>query len=109
MEAIANFRGGSATAGYDPTGQGGPGLSVGSWQQTQAPRMDRDVADLVDKRKMTVYVVEEDWSRVESTVASLSPGCGRSHGPCPPMSPNTRSSRSGEALGLPDLPTPGPR
>src|SRR5262252_2312087 len=45
---------------YAIAGQGAPGLTVGSWKQTQAPRMDRDVADLVDKRKMAVFVVEED-------------------------------------------------
>jgi sulfur transfer complex TusBCD TusB component (DsrH family) len=45
---------------YAVAGQGAPGLTVGSWKQTQAPRMDRDVADLVEKRKMSVYVVEED-------------------------------------------------
>ena len=45
---------------YAVAGQGAPGLSVGSWKQTQAPRMDRDVADLVEKRRMPVFVVEED-------------------------------------------------
>jgi hypothetical protein len=45
---------------YAVAGQGAPGLSVGSWKQTQAPRMDRDVADLVEKRKMPVFIVEED-------------------------------------------------
>src|SRR3974390_1249383 len=45
---------------YAVAGQGAPGLSVGSWKQTQAPRMDRDVTDLLEKRRMIVYVVEED-------------------------------------------------
>jgi hypothetical protein len=45
---------------YAVAGQGAPGMSVGAWKQTQAPRMDRDVADLVEKRKMPVFVVEED-------------------------------------------------
>jgi len=45
---------------YAVTNQGAPGLSVGAWKQTQAPKMDRDVADLIEKRKMTVYVIEED-------------------------------------------------
>ena len=45
---------------YAVVGQGAPGLSVGKWAQTHAPRMDRDVADLIDKRKMTVYVIAED-------------------------------------------------
>ncbi len=45
---------------YAVTGQGAPGMCVGEWKQTQAPKMDRDVADLIEKRKMTVYVIEED-------------------------------------------------
>jgi len=45
---------------YAIAGQGAPGLTVGEWKQTQAPRMDRDVADLIENRKMPVYVVEED-------------------------------------------------
>ncbi len=45
---------------YAVTGQGAPGMSIGTWTQTQAPKMDRDVADLIEKRKMTVYVIEED-------------------------------------------------
>jgi hypothetical protein len=36
------------------------GLTVGEWRQTQAPRMDRDVADLIENRNRPVYVVEED-------------------------------------------------
>jgi sulfur transfer complex TusBCD TusB component (DsrH family) len=45
---------------YAVAGQGAPGLSIGGWKQTQAPRMDRDVEDLVEKRKIPVFVVEED-------------------------------------------------
>jgi hypothetical protein len=45
---------------YALAGQGAPGLTVGEWKQTQAPRMDRDVADLIENRKIPVYVVEED-------------------------------------------------
>lgn len=45
---------------YAVAGQAPPGLSVGSWKQTQTPRIDRDVADLLEKRKMSVFVVEED-------------------------------------------------
>ena len=45
---------------YAIAGQGAPGLAVGEWRQTQAPRMDRDVADLIENRKIPVYVVEED-------------------------------------------------
>jgi sulfur relay (sulfurtransferase) DsrF/TusC family protein len=45
---------------YAIAGQGAPGLTVGEWKQTQAPRMNRDVADLIENRKIPVYVVEED-------------------------------------------------
>jgi sulfur relay (sulfurtransferase) DsrF/TusC family protein len=45
---------------YAIAGQGAPGLTIGEWKQTQAPRMDRDVADLIENRDIPVYVVEED-------------------------------------------------
>ncbi len=45
---------------YAVAGQGAPALSVGDWKQTQAPKMDRDVTDLIEKRKMPVFVIEED-------------------------------------------------
>ena len=45
---------------YAIAGQGAPGLTVGDWKQTQVPRMDRDVADLIENRNIPVYVVEED-------------------------------------------------
>jgi sulfur transfer complex TusBCD TusB component (DsrH family) len=45
---------------YAVAGQGAPGLTVGRWKQTQAPRMDRDVLDLIENRKIPVYLVEED-------------------------------------------------
>lgn len=45
---------------YAVAGQGGPGLTVGEWKQTQAPKMDRDVLDLIEKRKIPVFVIEED-------------------------------------------------
>lgn len=45
---------------YAVAGQGVPGLTVGQWKQTQAPRMDRDVIDLIENRKIPVYVIEED-------------------------------------------------
>jgi sulfur relay (sulfurtransferase) DsrF/TusC family protein len=45
---------------YAMAGQGAPGLTVGDWKQTQAPRMDRDVTDLIEYRMIPVYVVEED-------------------------------------------------
>lgn len=45
---------------YAVAGQGAPGMAVGEWTQTQVPKMDRDVADLIEKRKMRVFVIEED-------------------------------------------------
>jgi sulfur relay (sulfurtransferase) DsrF/TusC family protein len=45
---------------YAVAGQGAPGLTIGEWKQTQAPRMDRDVVDLIEKRKIPVFVIEED-------------------------------------------------
>ena len=45
---------------YAVAGQGAPALAVGDWKQTEPPKMDRDVDDLVQKRKISVYVVEED-------------------------------------------------
>jgi sulfur relay (sulfurtransferase) DsrF/TusC family protein len=45
---------------YAVAGQGAPGLTVGQWKQTQAPKMDRDVVDLVANRRIPVFVIEED-------------------------------------------------
>jgi hypothetical protein len=45
---------------YAVAGQGAPGLSIGAWKQTMAPRMDNDVIDLIDKHKIPVFVIEED-------------------------------------------------
>jgi sulfur relay (sulfurtransferase) DsrF/TusC family protein len=45
---------------YAVAGQGVLGLTVGQWKQTQAPRMDRDVIDLIENRKIPVYLIEED-------------------------------------------------
>jgi hypothetical protein len=45
---------------YAVAAQGAPGLTIGGWKQTQTPRMDRDVVDLIEKRKIPVYAVEED-------------------------------------------------
>jgi sulfur relay (sulfurtransferase) DsrF/TusC family protein len=45
---------------YAVAGQGAPGLAIGGWQQTQAPRIDIDVVDLIDNRKIAVFVIEED-------------------------------------------------
>ncbi|MGH7115746.1 MAG: hypothetical protein ACREE9_14810 [Stellaceae bacterium] len=45
---------------YAVAGQGAPGLTIGGWKQTLAPRMDNDIIDLVEKRKIPVFVIEED-------------------------------------------------
>src|SRR5258706_13029452 len=45
---------------YAVAGQGAPGLTVGEGKQTQAPKMDRDVLELIEKRKIPVYVIAEE-------------------------------------------------
>jgi sulfur relay (sulfurtransferase) DsrF/TusC family protein len=59
---------------YAVAGQGAPGLTVGRWKQTQAPRMDRDVVDLVENRKIPVYVIEEDLAERGIARGDLVPG-----------------------------------
>ena len=59
---------------YAIAGQGGPGLTVGEWKQTQAPKMDRDVIDLIEKRKIPVYVVAEDLADRGIERGELVPG-----------------------------------
>src|SRR5215471_2015027 len=45
---------------YAVAGQEVPGLTIGEWKQTHAPKIDRDLVDLIEKRKIPVYVVSED-------------------------------------------------
>lgn len=59
---------------YAVAGQGAPGLTVGEWKQTQAPKMDRDVLDLIEKRKIPVYVVAEDLADRGIESSGLVPG-----------------------------------
>jgi hypothetical protein len=59
---------------YAIAGQGAPGLTIGEWKQTQAPKMDRDVVDLIENRKMPVYVVEEDLAERGIAGDELVPG-----------------------------------
>ena len=59
---------------YAVAGQGAPGLTVGEWKQSQAPKMDRDVADLMEKRKIPVFVVEEDLAERGIERNELIPG-----------------------------------
>ena len=59
---------------YAVAGQGGPGLTVGEWKQTQAPKMDRDVLDLIEKRKIPVYVIADDLAERGIEEGDLVPG-----------------------------------
>jgi len=59
---------------YAVAGQGAPGLVVGAWTQTQPPKMDRDVTDLIEKRKMPVYVITEDVADRGIEKSELIPG-----------------------------------
>ena len=45
---------------YAVAGQGAPGLAIGAWKQTQAPRMDHDLIDLTETRQIPVFILEED-------------------------------------------------
>lgn len=59
---------------YAVAGQGAPALSVGEWKQTQTPHMDKDVLDLIEKRKIPVYVIEEDLAARGIDRGELIPG-----------------------------------
>jgi sulfur transfer complex TusBCD TusB component (DsrH family) len=59
---------------YAVAGQGASGLTLGEWKQTQAPRMDKDVIDLIEKRKIPVYVIEEDLAARGIEKSALVPG-----------------------------------
>ena len=59
---------------YAVAEQGAPELSVGDWKQTQAPRMDRDLTDLISTRKVPVFVIEQDLALRGLGPADLIPG-----------------------------------
>ena len=59
---------------YAIVGQGAPGLTVGEWKQTQAPKMDRDVADLMENRNIPVYIIKEDLAERGIASSELVPG-----------------------------------
>jgi hypothetical protein len=59
---------------YAVAGQGAPGLAIGGWKQTLAPRMDNDVVDLIEKRKIPVFVIEEDLAARGIGRGELVPG-----------------------------------
>ena len=59
---------------YAVAGQGAPGLAIGAWRQTQAPRMDHDLVDLIEKRKIPVFVLAEDLAERGIERGDLVPG-----------------------------------
>jgi len=59
---------------YAVASQGVPGLTIGKWKQTQAPKIDRDVLDLIGKRKIPVYVITEDLADRGIERSELVPG-----------------------------------
>jgi hypothetical protein len=59
---------------YAVAGQGAPGLTIGGWKQTYAPRMDNDVIDLIERRKIPVFVIEEDLAARGIERGELVPG-----------------------------------
>jgi sulfur relay (sulfurtransferase) DsrF/TusC family protein len=59
---------------YAVAGQGAPGLSIGAWKQSQAPRMDHDLVDLIEKRNIAVFIIEEDLAKRGIERDELVPG-----------------------------------
>ena len=59
---------------YAVAGQGAPALTIGGWKQTHAPRMDNDVVDLIERRKIPVFVIEEDLAARGIERGELVPG-----------------------------------
>ena len=59
---------------YAVAGQGAPGIAIGGWKQTQAPRMDNDVIDLIKKHQIPVFVIEEDLAARGIERGELIPG-----------------------------------
>ena len=65
---------------YAVAGQGVPGLTVGEWKQTQAPKMDRDVLDLIENDVRPLFYdraasgIPERWVRkVKHAMRTLMP------------------------------------
>lgn len=61
---------------YAVTGQNAAGLSFGDWQQTQPPRLARDIAALVAK-EVDVFLVEDDMTARGITNEDLVDGVQR--------------------------------
>ncbi len=82
---------GGNAVNYAVAGQGAPGLTVGQWKQTQAQKMDCDVADLVENRKIPVFVTEEDLAERGIAVMNSWPASNSSRaGHCRCCLPNMR-------------------
>lgn len=54
-------------------GQDASGLSFGSWKQTQPPRLDQDIAKLIEKG-VEVHVVQEDVGKLGLEITDLVAG-----------------------------------
>jgi len=81
---------------YAVAGQGAPGLTIGGWKQTQAPRMDNDVIDLIERRKIRCSSSTRIWPLGASSAVSWSPGSSCSAQRCFRSAwPSTNSSRIG--------------
>jgi sulfur transfer complex TusBCD TusB component (DsrH family) len=84
---------------YAVAGQGAPGLSIGAWKQTLAPRMDNDVVDLIEKRQIPVFVIEEDVALRGIERESLLSGVKLMSVKAPPPPRATRTEKSGRTCG----------
>ena len=82
---------------YAIAGQGVSGLTVGEWKQTQAPKMDRDVVDLMEKSaKFRCTSSRKIWPKAKSCVMNSCPASSSSHATgWRPSSPSMRSSPTG--------------
>ena len=58
---------------YAIEGQDASGISFGDWRQTNPPRLDRDIASLVEKG-IDVYVVEADAKDRGIASSAIMPG-----------------------------------
>src|SRR5260221_6748534 len=46
---------------YAVAGQGAPGLTIGGWKESHAPRMYHDLIDLIDARKILAFLIEKEF------------------------------------------------
>jgi hypothetical protein len=66
------LRGGAVN--YAVVGHGAPGLTIGEWKQTQAPRMENDVIDPSRSTRSLCSSSKRIWPREASSGASCSRG-----------------------------------